>query len=240
MRSKRTAIVVIIALALGLSSCTRDTKPPQPENKPPIASMEFEPRVGDVPLTVHFSAATSTDPDGQIVSYAWDFGDGSSGSGLFVQHEYKKKGSLVVALTVTDDKGATATIKRTVFIIEPPEPPPVKGRTDTAQDDFIIYSRTLLEAVKPGETFTVQVTVTAKVALKAVVVSENLSEGLQLVSGELRAAQLGLSANQKLQFTYQVKAGAAPGTFTISGKATPASDKGAQPTLELNSAVQIR
>lgn len=238
MGSKLTVILMALGLALGLSSCTRDTKPPQPENKPPIASLEFEPKMGEAPLTVHFSAATSTDPDGQIASYSWDFGDGGKGTGLFTEHRYTKKGSFVVSLTVTDDKGATATIKRTVFITEPPEPPP--GRTDTAQDDFIIYSRTLLEAVKPGETFTVQVTVTAKVALKAVVVSENLSEGLQLVSGELRAAQLGLSANQKLQFTYQVKAGAAPGTFTVSGKATPASDRGAQPTLELNSAVQIR
>ncbi|MCS6903660.1 MAG: hypothetical protein NZO41_05240, partial [Candidatus Bipolaricaulota bacterium] len=126
------------------------------------------------------------------------------------------------------------------FVVEPSEPPPPQGRTDTAQNDFIIYSRTLLDAAKPGETFTVQVTITAKTALKAVVVSEDLPDGLQLISGELRAAQLNLSANQKLQWTYQVKAGAAPGTFTISGKATPATDQGAQPTLDLTSTVQIR
>ncbi len=240
MGSRFTVLMIAVALALGLSSCTRDTQPPQPENKPPIAALEFEPKWGAVPLTVLFSAATSSDPDGQIVSYAWDFGDGNSAGGLFVEHQYKKKGSFIVTLTVTDDKGATNSVKRTIFVIEPPEPPPPKGRTDTAQDDFVIYSRTLLEAVKPGETFTVQVTVTAKVALKAVVVSESLPEGLQLVSGELRAAQLNLSANQKLQFTYQVKAGAAPGTFTISGKATPATEQGAQPTLDLDSAVQVR
>lgn len=240
MVSRFTVLMIVVALVLGFSSCTRDTQPPQPKNTPPIASMEFEPKWGEAPLTVLFSAATSSDPDGQIVSYAWDFGDSSSGSGVFVEHQYKKKGSFVVTLTVTDDKGATASAKRTVFVIEPAEPPPPKGRTDTAQNDFIIYSRTLLEAVKPGETFTVQVTVTAKVALRALVVSEDLPEGLQLVSGELRAAQLNMSANQKLQFTYQVKAGAAPGTFTISGKATPATDQGAQPTLDLNSVVQIR
>lgn len=237
MGSKLTVVLIALGLALGLSSCTRDTKPPQPENKPPIASLEFEPKLGEAPLTVFFSAATSIDPDGQIVSYSWDFGDGTSGSGLFVEHEYKKKGSFVVTITVTDDKGTTGLTKRTLFVTERPVP---KDRTDTAQDDFIVYSRTLPEAVKPGETFTVQVTVTARVALKAVVVSEILPDGLQLVSGDLRAAQLGLGANQKLQFTYQVKAGAAPGTFTLSGKATPATDKGAQPTLDLNSVLQIR
>ncbi|MCS6935943.1 MAG: PKD domain-containing protein [Candidatus Bipolaricaulota bacterium] len=235
-----TLWVIALALALGLSACTRETQPPKPANQPPVAALEFEPKWGQAPLTVLFSAASSFDPDGQISSYAWDFGDGSSGRGVFVEHQYKKKGSFVVTLTVTDDKGATSSAKRTVFVIEPSEPPPSQGRTDTAQNDFIVYSRTLPEAVKPGETFTVQVTITAKTALKAVVVSEDLPDGLQLVSGELRAAQLNLSPNQKLQWTYQVKAGAAPGTFTISGKATPATDQGAQPTLDLTSTVQIR
>lgn len=222
-----------LILVLLLASCGEGG----PENKPPLASMEFEPRFGDAPLTVHFSAATSTDPDGQIASYSWNFGDGAKGNGLFAEHEYTKSGSFVVTLTVTDDKGASSSVKQTVFITEPPAP---KARTDTTENELVIYTRTLPEAVKAGETFSVQVMVTAKINLRALLVSETLPPGVQLVSGDLRAAQLSLSVGQKLQLTYQAKAGAALGSFTLSGKATPATDEGAQPSLELNSNVQVR
>jgi PKD repeat protein len=89
------------------------------ENKPPMAAMEFAPTWGQAPLKVYFSAAQSKDPDGTIVSYVWSFGDGAQGNGMFAEHEYTKKGSFVVTLTVTDDKGATSFAKGTVFVIEP-------------------------------------------------------------------------------------------------------------------------
>src|SRR5262249_43294873 len=50
----------------------------------------------------------STDADGSIVSYAWNFGDGQSGSGATATHTYSAQGTYVVALTVTDDRGASA------------------------------------------------------------------------------------------------------------------------------------
>ncbi len=240
MQKRLVLIFVIVSLVMGLVSCTRDTEPPHTENKPPLASMEFAPTWGDVPLTVHFSAATSSDPDGQIASYSWDFGDGSKGTGLFAEHEYTTNGSFIIMLTITDDKGATSSTKGTVFVTEPPAPPVPTGRTDKTENDLIAYTRIVPETLSPGGTFVVQVAVTAKTNLRALVVSETLPTGLQLVSGDLRAAQLGLSANQKLEFSYQIKAGAAPGTFAILGKATPATDDGAQPALELNSNVQVR
>nr|BAL58420.1 hypothetical protein HGMM_OP1C115 [Candidatus Acetothermum autotrophicum] len=175
--------------------------------------MEFAPTFGEAPLTVHFSGATSTDPDGQIVSYVWNFGDGAQGNGMFTEHEYTKKGSFVVTLTVTDDKGASSSVKGTVFVIEPPAPPPPSssGRTDKIENDLIIYTRTVPDTLSSNETFTVTVVVTAKVGLRALVVSETLPSGLQLVSGDLRAAQLGMNTNQKLEFSYQIKAGSVPG-----------------------------
>lgn len=202
--------------------------------------MEFAPTWGDAPLTVHFSAATSSDPDGQIASYNWDFGDGGKGTGLFAEHEYTKKGSFVITLTITDDKGATSSTKGTVFVTEPPTPPVPTGRTDKTENDLIAYTRIVPETLSPGGTFLVQVVLTAKTNLRALVVSETLPTGLQLVSGDLRAAQLGLSANQKLEFSYQIKAGAAPGSFAISGQATPATDDGAQPALDLSSNIRVQ
>lgn len=204
--------------------------------------MEFAPTFGEAPLTVHFSAATSTDPDGQIVSYVWNFGDGAQGNGIFAEHEYTKKGSFVVTLTVTDDKGASSSAKATVFVIEPPAPPPPSssGRTDKIENDLVIYTRTVPDTLSPNQTFTVTVVVTAKAALRALVVSETLPSGVQLASGNLRAAQLGLNANQKLEFSYEIKAGSASGMFAISGQATPATEEGAQPPLELKSQIRVQ
>lgn len=52
---------------------------------------------------------TGNAPDGTIVSYSWDFGDGNTASGQTVTHAYLEEGDYTVSLTVTDDVGATAT-----------------------------------------------------------------------------------------------------------------------------------
>lgn len=242
MRKRLVVLIALAGLVGGLVACTRDTTPAKPENKPPIAAMEFAPTFGEAPLIVYFSAAISTDLDGQIVSYVWSFGDGAQGDGMFAEHEYTKKGSFVVTLTVTDDKGASSSTKATVFVIEPPAlpPPSSSGRTDKIENDFVIYTRTVPDTLSSNQTFTVTVVVTAKTALRALVVSETLPSGVQLVSGNLRAAQLGLNVNQKLEFSYEIKAGSASGTFAISGQATPATEEGAQPPLELKSQIKVQ
>ena len=55
---------------------------------------------------VSFSGAGSSDSDGEIVAFAWDFGDGSVGTGSSVSHRYNTAGNFIVQLTVTDDCGA--------------------------------------------------------------------------------------------------------------------------------------
>jgi len=78
-------------------------------NQLPVASMTSDPSSGEAPLTVALDAAGSTDPDGVIDFYDWDFGDGSTGSGYSVSHTYAEVGTYTVTLTVTDNDGATAT-----------------------------------------------------------------------------------------------------------------------------------
>ncbi len=64
--------------------------------------------------TAAFDASTSTDTDGTIVSYAWDFGDNATATGVTPSHTYATQGTYRVSLRVTDDRGATATTSATV------------------------------------------------------------------------------------------------------------------------------
>ena len=59
--------------------------------------------VGD---TVQLDGSQSWDEDGALKSWNWDYGDGQSGSGQIVTHKYFQPGEYIVALAVTDDKGA--------------------------------------------------------------------------------------------------------------------------------------
>jgi PKD repeat protein len=54
-----------------------------------------------------------------VAGYAWDFGDGSTGSGVSASHSYAAAGTYSVALTVTDDRGATGTTTRSVTVQAP-------------------------------------------------------------------------------------------------------------------------
>lgn len=77
-------------------------------NQPPHVSLTASPTMGHAPLTVNFSAAAS-DPDGQVVSYNWDFGDGMTSSQVAPSHTYQSIGDYTVSVTVADNFGATAT-----------------------------------------------------------------------------------------------------------------------------------
>lgn len=73
-------------------------------------------------LVVAFDASSSTDPDGVIDSYEWDFGDGTSGEGVSADHTYLAEGTYVVKLTVTDGEGATGTDEQTISVSESNDP----------------------------------------------------------------------------------------------------------------------
>lgn len=72
-------------------------------NQPPVAVIDVDTQSGRAPLTVNFSAMNSYDPDGQISSVFWDFGDGQFSQQTIVQHVYTEDGTYIVTLTVTDD-----------------------------------------------------------------------------------------------------------------------------------------
>lgn len=91
-------------------------------NVPPTADPNG-PYNGTVGSAVQFDGSGSSDSDGQIVSYMWDFGDGSTGSGIQPAHTYLEIGSFTVSLTVTDDAGASDSATTTATIGEGGLPP---------------------------------------------------------------------------------------------------------------------
>jgi|GEM_PF-2257697 len=84
----------------------------KPENQLPIAKIAASPTSGLAPLTVDFDGTLSSDSDGQIAHYLWNFGDGQASSDAKTSHTYTQGGSFTATLTVTDNDGgmASATI----------------------------------------------------------------------------------------------------------------------------------
>lgn len=87
-------------------------------NRPPIADAGG-PYSGTIGEAVHFDASGSLDVDGSIASYAWDFGDGTSGTEGAVDHVFDAAGMFLVTVTVTDDDGATDEDSVLVTIVDP-------------------------------------------------------------------------------------------------------------------------
>ena len=82
--------------------------PAPPPNTPPVAVATATPTTGDAPLTVAFSSVGSSDSDGTITAFVWDFGDGSLNSTQANPTDtYTSDGSFTAVLTVTDNDGAT-------------------------------------------------------------------------------------------------------------------------------------
>jgi PKD repeat protein len=71
-------------------------------------------------LVCTFDGSGSTDPDGTVTSYAWDFGDGTTGTGARPSHTYAAAGTYTATLTVTDDRAGTGTVTRQVTVTTAP------------------------------------------------------------------------------------------------------------------------
>lgn len=92
------------------------------ENRPPVVDAQVYPLTGNTSTVFRFSvpAGTTIDPDGTIVAYEWDFGDGTTASGSAQTHTYRKKGNYTVVFTVTDNFGAKASVELEVRVLNRP------------------------------------------------------------------------------------------------------------------------
>jgi len=89
----------------------------------PVASFTTTPNPAVVGASVTFNASASRDPDGNIVTYAWDFGDSTNGTGAITSHPYASAGTYNVTLNVTDNDSLNGTVYHDV-VVRPPPPGP--------------------------------------------------------------------------------------------------------------------
>ena len=95
----------------------------------PPTSLPGGPYEGEVDTQVYFDGSGSHDNDGTIHTYSWDFGDGSTGTGIQVGHTYVSEGNFTLTLQVTDNNGTKSTQTTTVRIY------PAGSLPDTSQND---------------------------------------------------------------------------------------------------------
>ena len=117
-------------------------------NLPPTASASVDQTQGPAPLTVNFSSAGSSDPEGQPLSYSWDFGDGTTSTAASPPHTYNNPGRYTVRLTVSDGTNSTISNPLTITVGTPPVPTiltPADGSTFRGAD-VISYSGSATDA----------------------------------------------------------------------------------------------
>jgi PKD repeat protein len=86
------------------------------QDRPPIAKLSSSTSSTITGSTISFDGGTSTDPDGSITTYRWDFGDGTSGTGVTTGHAYASSGNYTVRLTITDNSGLTGSTSSSVLV----------------------------------------------------------------------------------------------------------------------------
>jgi PKD repeat protein len=89
----------------------------------PVGSFTFDPTAPEVDETVTFDASNSSDLGGNIVSYEWDFGDQTTGSGVNSTHAYSSEGIYIVTLIITDNDGIADIATKIITVMPKPLPP---------------------------------------------------------------------------------------------------------------------
>lgn len=110
------AVGVAAALCIVLTACISPDGSIE-TNQDPIAN--FAVQTGSKTLNVIFYGSSSFDPDGEVVLWNWNFGDGKDSSGETVAHTYINPGTYLVRLRVQDNDGAYGESTKTVVVIAP-------------------------------------------------------------------------------------------------------------------------
>lgn len=196
-----------------------------PVNQNPVAAFTATP----TNLTVSVDGSASTD-DGTIASYAWKFGDGSTGTGATASRTYAAGGTYTVELTVTDNLGATNTITKPVTVVAPAGAP-------FALDDFGRAAGALGAAPTGG-------TWTQNLGPASIAIDNGAAKFTTLAAGQTLTATLNTATATSTDLTFSFSAPAVPagGRVYISalGRVVGAEDYRARWLIGTNGAVQAQ
>lgn len=128
-----------------------------PANPDLVAAFVVTPALPLAFSAASFDASTTTDAGTACMSncsYAWNFGDGTTGAGITTTHDYRTVGSFIVVLTVTDRRGATSTLSRSITVAPATVPATVDftfSPTPAVVDQAIFFNAAASRAA-PGRT----------------------------------------------------------------------------------------
>ncbi|NQT21277.1 MAG: PKD domain-containing protein, partial [Planctomycetes bacterium] len=93
--------------------------------QPPVASFTIEPNPADVDIEITFDASASFDPNERPLTYSWDFGDDTTGTGVIATHTYTTQETFTVVLTVANNQNPPqqGIATQQVYITPPNHPP---------------------------------------------------------------------------------------------------------------------
>lgn len=113
---ERAGEYLVTLVVVGPSGTGRTTAFVRVLNNPPSAAFTFQPSDPFEDEKVTFDGTSSSDPDGDITRWSWDFGDGATAEGQIVTHAFDLPGKYLVMLTVIDSAGAQASTSKLVTV----------------------------------------------------------------------------------------------------------------------------
>lgn len=127
------------------------------DNQSPVAKFTFTPSSAKINETVSFDGGLSSDSDGAISQYKWNFGDSTpeiiSASDPKISHAFTKTGNFTTLLTVADNQGATSSSSAMIMITSleqpPPPPPPTVSFTWSAVNLTVTFTSTVTGGTPP-------------------------------------------------------------------------------------------
>jgi glucose/arabinose dehydrogenase len=113
-------------------------------NRAPVATLSATPSFGAAPLVVDLDARVSSDPDGDLLTYEWTFGDGTAPAlgGSTARHSFQSAGAYVISVTVTDPAGLSNTATARVDVGN--SPPQVTILSPAADYRFVVGEEIVL------------------------------------------------------------------------------------------------
>ena len=178
-------VTVTVTDASGLTDTTTQTVTVAAPPKAPTAKLSVSPSTGTAPVQVAADASGSTDPQGQTLSYAFDFGDGTTTGAqgtATASHTYTTAGSYTVKATVTNTAGLTDTTNQPVTVKAAPG---YVGQIGTASSTSTTKtaSLTVANAVKAGDMVVLTTQVTTGVN-KPVTVTDDVGNTYALAESQ--------------------------------------------------------